>query len=862
MKRLVIGILAHVDAGKTTLSEALLYRAGTLRKLGRVDHRDAFLDTDALERSRGITIFSKQAVLPLGDGEATLLDTPGHVDFSAEAERALGVMDCAILVVSGTDGVQSHTETLWRLLERHGVPVFIFVNKMDLPGADRALRLAELQRRLGSGCVDMLGEDSLEELALCSEALLETVTEGRAPTDTQIGEAVSRRALFPCYFGAALKLEGVDTLLDALDRYAAPPPARGDFGARIFKITRAEDGQRLTWLKVTGGTLRVKGEIASRPDARRPWRGKADQLRLYSGAKFRLLDTAPAGTVCAVTGLGESYPGEGLGFEPDAPAPSLEPVLRYRVLLPPGSDAHTALRQLRELEQEDPQLHVVWDERLGAAFVQLMGEVQLEILRDILKRRFGLDAAFDEGGILYKETITARAEGVGHFEPLRHYAEVHLLLEPGSPGSGVQLDADCREEDLAPNWQKLILTHLGEKSHRGVLTGAPLTDVKITLRSGRAHPKHTEGGDFRQATYRAVRQGLRMAAAQGACVLLEPWYDFTLRLPQEAVGRALADMPRLSAEFSPPETEGDTAVLTGRAPVAELRGYAREVAAYTGGRGQLQCLPGGYAPCHDAARVIAEADYNPDADTENTADSVFCSHGAGVLVPWDQVPRRMHLESIFAREQRAAQKAPEARAAAYRNVLASDKELMAIFERTYGPVRRDPVRAMRTAKGPEGTQGRRAPARAVPQGPEHLLVDGYNVIFAWEELKALAEGDLETARRRLMDILCNYAGYRQIVPILVFDAYKIKGAEREVEQYHNLYVVYTKEAETADMYIEKTTHDLAKKYRTRVVTSDTTEQLIILGAGAERVSSQAFEGEVRAVEAEIRQYLSARDVDA
>ena len=653
----------------------------------------------------------------------------------------------------------------------------------------------------------------------------------------------------------------MDALLEALERYTLPLPERADFGARIFKITKSEDGQRLTWLKVTGGELRVKDELASRSDARREWRAKADQLRLYSGAKFRLIGSAEAGTVCAVTGLADSYPGEGLGFEPDAASPVLEPVLRYRVILPAGSDAATALRQLRELEQEDPALHVVWDERLGEAFLQLMGEVQLEILQSVIERRFGLKVTFDEGGILYKETISARVEGVGHYEPLRHYAEVHLLLEPGEPGSGVVLASDCREDELATNWQRLILTHLAEKSHLGPLTGSPLTDVRITLRSGRAHPKHTEGGDFRQATYRAVRQGLRTAAASGGAVLLEPWYEFTLRLPQEAVGRALADMPRLSAEFAPPETEGETAVIRGRAPVSELRVYARELAAYTKGRGQLSCLPGGYAKCHNAEAVIAAAGYDADADTANTADSVFCAHGAGFVVHWDEVPEHMHLPSVLERERRISREPEEARverAAAYRNMLATDKELMAIFERTYGPVRRDPVQAMRPARRPESPNLRRAPAKRSPDGTEHLLVDGYNVIFAWDSLREIAEGNLDAARQRLMDILCNYAGYRQIVPILVFDAYKVKGGEREVEKYHNLYVVYTKEAETADMYIEKATHEIAKKYTTRVVTSDTTEQLIILGNGAMRVSSQNFEEEVRAVEEEIRRYLGSQ----
>lgn len=859
MKRLVIGILAHVDSGKTTLSEALLYRSGNLRKLGRVDHKDAFLDTDSLERARGITIFSKQAVIKLPEMELTLLDTPGHVDFSAEAERALQVMDCAVLVVSGTDGIQSHTETLWRLLQRHGVPVFLFINKMDLAGADRQQRMEELRQRFHGGCVDMLGEGYLDQVALCNEELLDTVLDGRTPSDEQLAEAVSRRELFPCYFGSALKLEGVDQLLDALCRLTKAPAERPDFGARIFKISRSEDGQRLTWLKVTGGELKVKAELVSRLDGRKQWRGKADQLRLYSGAKFQLLNVAPVGTVCAVTGLADSYPGEGLGFEPDAAPPSLEPVMRHRVILPSGCDVHTVLRQLRELEQEDPLLRVVWDERLSTVFLQLMGEVQLEVLQSLIERRFGLKVSFDEGGILYKETIHTRVEGVGHFEPLRHYAEVHLLLEPGDPGSGVQIDTCCREDDLAAHWQRLILTHLGEKQHLGPLTGSPLTDVKITLCSGKAHIKHTEGGDFRQATYRAVRQGLRTAQANQGCVLLEPWYEFSLRLPQESVGRALADMPRLCAEFQPPVTQGADALITGRAPVSELRGYALEVTSYTRGKGQLQCLPGGYAPCHNAEEVIAQVGYDADGDLQNTGDSVFCSHGAAELVRWDQVPSRMHLPSVLGREERLSREEPEKNpaqvGAAYQKMMVTDKELMEIFERVYGPIKRDPLQALRTVKKPKTVPQPKTVSRPRPEGPEHLLVDGYNVIFSWESLSKIAKDNLDAARHRLMDILCNYAGYRKIVPILVFDAYKVKGAEREVEQYHNLYVVYTKEAETADMYIEKTTHEIAKKYHTRVVTSDATEQLIILGSGAMRVSSKAFEKEVNAVEQEIRQYL-------
>ena len=868
MKRLVIGILAHVDSGKTTLSEAMLYQAGALRKLGRVDHRDAFLDTDALERARGITIFAKQAVLSLPEAQLTLLDTPGHVDFSAEAERALQVMDYAVLVVSSTDGVQSHTETLWRLLERYQVPVFLFLNKMDLAGADKDGCLAELRRRLSDRCVDLSDPDCGEELALCSEELLEAVLEGRAPTREQLAGAIARRQLFPCFFGSALKLEGIAPLLEALQDLTLPLPRREEFGAKIYKVTRDDSGARLSWMKITGGALGVKEELSARPDAPRPWQAKADQLRLYNGTKFQLVDTALPGMVVAVAGLPDSYPGEGLGAEPDAAPPALEPVLRYRVLLPQGCDVPTALRCLRELEQEDPLLHVVWDERLGQLHLQLMGEVQLEVLQSLLERRFGLRVEFGEGGILYKETITGRVEGVGHYEPLRHYAEVHLLLEPAPAGSGILLATACREDDLAGNWQRLILTHLGEKTHIGPLMGAPLTDVTLTLASGRAHLKHTEGGDFRQATYRAVRQGLRTAQSQGLCVLLEPWYRFTLRVPQAALGRALADMPRLCGEFDPPVTQGEEAVITGRAPVACLRGYAGEVAAYTRGRGQLSCLPAGYFPCHNTAQVVAAAGYDIEGDLENTADSVFCSHGAGFTVSWDKVPAHMHLPSVLARGERLARAAQEqeeeeaprtveARAAAYRDALAQDKELMAIFERTYGPIKHDPLQAFRPVKKSPAKKAQTA-YRAKPpkEGPEHLLVDGYNVIFAWDDLRDLAAESLEAARGKLMDILCNYAAYRQCVPILVFDAYKVKGGVGSVERYHNLYVVYTKEAETADMYIEKATHRIAKHHRTRVVTSDATEQLIILGAGALRVSSRSFREEVQAAEQEVRRILA------
>ena len=867
MKRLVVGLLAHVDSGKTTLAEGLLYRAGVLRKLGRVDHGDAFLDTDSQERARGITIFAKQAVLtlPAADGadetELTLLDTPGHVDFSAEAERALQVLDYAVLVVSGTDGVQAHTETLWKLLARYRVPTFVFVNKMDLPGADAAVRLRELRGRFGDGCVDFSAAPDPEALALCSEPLMNEVLEtGEASPETVV-TAIARRQVFPVFFGAALRLDGLDGLLRGLQTLTRTPPRWPEFGARVFKISE-DAGTRLTWLKITGGVLPVKAVL--------PGGEKADALRLYNGGKFRLISEAYPGMVVAAAGPAATRPGQGLGAEADADTPLLEPVLNYRV--ESAADPHTLLKALQTLEDEDPQLHVNWRDDLGEVHVQLMGEVQLEILQNILQERFGLDVTFSEGGILYKETLTAAVEGIGHYEPLRHYAEVHLLLEPAPRGSGVQLAADCPPDTLAENWQRLILTHLAERTHPGVLIGAPLTDVRITLAAGRAHQKHTEGGDFRQATYRAVRQGLRMAAAGDGVQLLEPWYDFTLELPADALGRAMADVQRMCGSFHAPETlpnSENTVRLTGRLPVATARGYAREVAAYTHGLGRWAVLPAGYDACHNTDEVLAAAGYDPDADTDNPADSVFCSHGAGYLVKWDEVPARAHVSSGLERRLGAApaagqtQEEDEAnarrrRASAYCGTLEQDKELLAIFERTYGKIKRrggvdDAKKAARAAL--HTTPAASVPAAPVPAGPDYLLVDGYNVIFAWDALRRLADGSLDAARRRLMDILCNYAGYKRCVPILVFDAYKVRGGAREVEKYHNLYVVYTREAETADMYIDRATHELAREHRTRVVSSDGAEQIIVMGHGALRVSARAFEEEVNAVEKEIREFL-------
>ena len=866
MKKLVVGILAHVDAGKTTLSEALLYRSGALRKLGRVDHQDAFLDTDAMERERGITIFSKQAVFTLKDTEVTLLDTPGHVDFSAEAERTLQVLDCAILVISGTDGVQAHTRTLWHLLERYHVPTFLFINKMDLAGADRSAVLEQLKHHLGSGCVDFGGardETFREEAAVCDEAVLERYLETGGLTDDDLRQMIGKRKLFPCWFGSALKLEGVTEFLEGLEQYAPVPAYPAEFGARIFKIARDSQGARLTYLKVTGGTLRVKSLLTNRrpglPDEQ-VWEEKADQLRIYSGAKFRTVEEAPAGTVCAVTGLSRSRAGEGLGIETGWTAPTLEPVLTYQVLLPEGVDPHTALEKFRQLEEEDPQLHIAWNEQARQIHVQLMGEIQLEILQRMLRERFGLEVAFGPGAICYRETIAAPVEGIGHFEPLRHYAEVHLLLEPGERGSGLVFATACPEDQLEGRWQRLVLTHLAEKEHLGVLTGSPITDMKITLVAGRAHVKHTEGGDFRQATYRAVRQGLMEAES----ILLEPWYDFRLELPAPQVGRAMTDLQQMGAQLSPPETVGEEAVLTGAVAVSALGDYAREVAAYTQGRGRLSCSLRGYEPCPDQEAVLAGIDYDPLADLDNSPESVFCSHGAGVIVPWDEVPARAHVSSglRLGAEEEAETGGPDARrSTAYAGTIEQDKELQAIFERTYGPVKR---RAFLPPKEPR----RPAPAeteqekRAIQEqfsGPEYLLVDGYNIIFAWDELKAIARDNLDAARKQLCDILSNYRGFRKCEVIAVFDAYKVKGGQGSVEKYHDIHVVYTKEAETADAYIERATYEIGRHHRVRVATSDGPEQLIILGHGALRLSASAFRQEVEQVEGQIADILAANN---
>lgn len=853
VKKTAVGILAHVDSGKTTLSEALLYRSGTISKPGRVDHRNSFLDTFSLERDRGITIFSKQAVIRYHDAEYYFLDTPGHVDFSAETERTLQVLDYAVLVISGTDGVQSHTKTLWRLLQKYRVPCFLFINKMDLPGADRAFLLNELRGKLSDSCVDFtqtVGDAFWETVALCDEALLNRYENGGI-TDEDICTAVQNRKLFPCFFGSALKLEGVDAFLEGLHRYTRMPRYGSEFGGKVYKIAEDSQGNRLTFLKITGGSLKVKDILQSPQNSQNE---KVNQIRIYSGAKFTAVNEAPAGTVCAVTGVTFTRSGDGLGKETNSGLPVLEPVLTYRIALPDGVSAHTALADMRVLEAEDPQLNVVWDEQRGDIQVQLMGEIQLEVLQSLIAERFGYTVSFGTGNIIYKETIAGTVEGVGHFEPLRHYAEVHLLLKPAKRDSGLLFTTDCREDMLDKNWQRLILTHLYEKTHVGVLTGAPITDMEITLVAGKAHAKHTEGGDFRQATYCAVRQGLRCAES----ILLEPVFAFELEVPAENVGRAMNDIQRMYGSFAPPVQENDTCVLTGTAPVATMQDYSKELLQYTHGRGKLSVALKGYEPCHNAEEVIAQSGYNPDADVLNPCDSVFCSHGAGHTVKWNEVKNHMHLSAVLSPRQEPERANPAAYFAKRRtqqDIFAADKELMRIFEQTYGPVRqRNAAETRRVFKAPgEHTAKRNGKTPPAFDGTEYLLVDGYNVIFAWEHLSQLS---FDGAREALINILCNYQGYRKCEVIVVFDAYKVKGQQREIDRVNGISVVYTKEAETADMYIEKTSHQLAKHHRVRVVTSDGMEQLIILGNGALRVSSRAFLEEVRQAEDEIRQIIA------
>lgn len=968
MKKLVIGILAHVDAGKTTLAEGILYLTGSIRKLGRVDHKDAFLDTHELERARGITIFSKQAVFKFGSMEATLLDTPGHADFSGEMERTLQVLDYAILVISGSDGVQGHTQTLWRLLSYYKVPTFIFINKMDLAGCDREELANELKARLSDGCIDFTADtDSrtfAENIAMCDEALLDKYINGNIIENTDISGLISARKVYPCYFGSALKLEGVLQLLEGLDRYTLAKGYRADFGAKIYKIARDEQGNRLTFMKITGGSLKVKMLLTNRSTGMSPnssnrgksvsksghedyttdsqaadaltdsqstdtsgekgatgdiWEEKADQIRIYSGAGYTAVDEAEPGTICAVTGLTATFPGQGLGTEAASGISVLEPVLVYRLILPPGCSAFNFLPQLRKLEEEDPLLHILWSEQLKEIHVKLMGEVQVEILKSIILERFGINVEFGRGNIVYKETIAEPVTGSGHFEPLRHYAEVHLLLEPGRQGSGLTFDTLCSEDELEAGWQRLILSHLRDKEHIGVLTGSPITDMKISLIAGRAHLKHTEGGDFRQAAYRALRQGLMKAKS----ILLEPYYDFRLEIPSELVGKAMSDIQRMSGRFNPPELHGDMALLEGSAPVSEMSGYQTEMMAYTRGRGRLFCSLKGYFPCHNPEDVINEIAYDSLRDVDNPASSVFCSHGAGFIVDWDKADEYMHIDigNAYREPVKESVKPAETRPVSYGGSIQEDKELEEIFERTYGPIKQrhkpysgvlgyekktnkkdtgmkvNPERenegekansekedtGMKASPEQENTSSKANPekdntgvktkpvkynasAKTNPvkdnagmkersqlrPGEECLIVDGYNIIFAWEELRELAGKNLDAARGKLMDILCNYQGFKKCMLILVFDAYKVKEGMGSIQDYHNIHVVYTREAETADQYIEKVTHKMAGKYRVTVATSDALEQVIIMGKGAIRMSADEFIEEVLRTNEQIR----------
>ena len=835
-----VGLLAHVDAGKTTLSEALLYTAGVRRTLGRVDHKDAFLDTHALERARGITIFSKQARLTFGQLDIILVDTPGHVDFSPETERALSILDCAVLVISSTDGIQAHTLTLWRLLERYNVPVFLFINKTDLPGKSREALMAALQSQFSPGCIDFgQPENQLAEAAaMCDEALLETYLQTGTVPDEALRKLVADRKLFPCCFGSALKLQGIDAFFACLQRCAPVKDHPDTFGARVYKISRDAQGSRLTWLKVTGGSLRVRSPIVYSTQKGEKAEEKAVQLRLYSADKFTLSEEVCAGQLCAVTGLSATYAGQGLGFEKDLPSPALEPVMTYRIVLPEGCDPATVLPKLRLLEEEDPMLHIRWDDRLKQISAQIMGTVQLQILQSMIAERFSLEVSFDSGRIYYKETITAPVEGVGHFEPLRHYAEVHLLLEPLPAGRGLVFDTLCSTDVLDIPYQRLILSHLSEKTHVGVLTGAPITDMKLTLLVGRAHLKHTEGGDFRQATYRAVRQGLMQAQS----VLLEPWYSFTLTVPAQHIGRAITDVRTMGGEFASPETAGDTATLTGTVPAATVQDYAEQVAAYTQGQGQLQLAFHAYAPCHNAEQVISEAAYDPEADLENTPDSVFCAHGAGFTVKWHDVKDYMHLESGLKKEASAEP------VILTRNLQADDKALEAIMEREFGPIKR-----------PQYTAPQNRPAGELltirPPRQTAIIVDGYNIIFAWEHLSQTAATDLDAARRQLLDTLSSYAGFKKCRLVVVFDGHKVKGNFGEKAHFHNIQVVYTKENETADAYIEALAHQIGTNYNVKVATSDALVQLGSLRSGILRMSARELLEEVQTAKNEMQKYF-------
>ena len=846
MKKTVIGILAHVDAGKTTLSEALLYTAGQLKKLGRVDNKSAFLDNYELERRRGITIFSKQAVLRTENTEITLLDTPGHIDFSSEAERTLQVQDYAVLVISARDGVQPHTETLWRLLLRYNVPVFIFVNKMDLEGSDKNRVLAELKKHLSENCADFTASDDeiCENAAFCNEKLMEKYIEEGSLSDVEIAKAIRERNIFPCWFGSALKLDGVAEFIEGLEKYTLQTEYRPEFGARVFKIARDPQGNRLTYMKITGGSLKARSIVSYMPKgSKEQIEEKVNMLRIYSGEKFESSDTVQAGGICAVLGLSATYPGQGIGFEKELLKPMLEPVLTYRVILPKDISSVEFLPKLKQIEEEDPQL-LVSSNAAGEIYVHLMGEIQAEVLKSLVEDRFGVSVDFDSGSVIYKETVAAPVEGVGHFEPLRHYAEVHLLIEPGEPESGITVNSLCREEVLGKNWQRLILTHILEKTHSGVLIGAPLADVKITLVAGRAHIKHTEGGDFRQATYRALRQGLMKAKN----VLLEPYYAFRLEIPAEQLGRAINDIRIMDGKISSPESNGITAVINGRAPVSEMRSYAKDVMAYTKGKGKLSLFSDGYAPCHNAEKVIDAAKYNPESDIANTPDSVFCSHGAGINVKWYDVEKYMHVTSGM--DVETGDKIPSMPNPKLlkRNLNIDDKELEAIMEREFGPIRR--------RQYSEAVLDTPKTAHAVERKKEYIIVDGYNLIFAWDGLAALAKDNFDAARHILTDILCNYRGYTKCELVLVFDGYKVKGNTGEKSDYNGIHLVFTKENETGDMYIEKLVEEVGKNYSVRVVTSDNLIQVSALRAGVLRMPAREFIKEIERVNDRIKEIIA------
>ena len=876
-KHICTALLAHVDAGKTTLAEAILYLTGGIRKLGRVDHQDAFLDNFAMERARGITIFSKQAEVMLDDMEMTLIDTPGHVDFSAEMERTLQILDYAVLLISGADGVQSHVETLWRLLKKYEIPTFLFINKMDQQGTDRTSLLLELQKKLDEHCIDfsaaedpLMDGETAEAIALCEESLLEQYLETGEIRKEDAARMIARRKIFPCYFGSALKLQGVQELLDALRVYSVQKNYPEEFAARVYKISRDEQGNRLTHMKITGGSLKVKAVLRG-GDGEDAWEEKVNQIRVCSGSSFRAVNEAQAGMVCAVTGLNHTKAGEGLGTECGVHLPVLEPVLSYQIRIPEDCDVYQTYRKFLQLEEEEPELHITWNKELGEIYAQLMGEVQTEVLKNMISERFGIAVEFGAGSIVYKETIVKPVIGIGHFEPLRHYAEVHLLMEPGEPGSGLQFETACSEDVLDRNWQRLILTHLAEKQHIGVLTGSEITDMKITLIAGRAHQKHTEGGDFRQATYRALRQGLRSAEN----ILLEPVYEFRLELPLDCAGRAMTDIQKMHGSFSPMEIEGENAVLKGTAPVVTMRGYQTELISYTKGKGRMMCSVSSYQPCHNAEEVIEARGYDPEGDLENPTGSVFCAHGAGFVVDWDLVPEYAHLDTsgvlgkkkndddqdIVKNEYEPRTDVPAGPTSRYdrSNLTITNDELEEIFTRTYGPIKREKSGWQKSRRMDYSESASSAPAKKQEVRDEYLLVDGYNIIFSWEELNELAKVNVESARTKLMDILSNYQGYKKMNLILVFDAYRVEGGQGSVQKYHNIYVVYTKEAETADQYIEKTVHAIGRKYNVTVATSDALEQVIILGQGGRRMSAHDLEEEIAAMRREIReQYTEKR----